>query len=83
MGGSEFLSSENESEEEERKEARKPKKKSGNVKVFRPNLSAGNRFTEDSRSSATNASILPVDDIVDKALKKQFEAHLADPNTPI
>ena len=83
MGGSEFLSSENESEEEERKEARKPKKKSGNVKVFRPNLSAGNRFTEDSRSSSTNASILPVDDIVDKALKKQFEAHLADPNTPI
>ena len=40
-------------EEEERKEAPKPKKKSGNVKVFRPNLSAGNRFTEDSRSSAT------------------------------
>ena len=59
MGGSGFLSSGNESEEEEKKEA--PKKKTA-PKVFRPNLTAGNRFTEDLRGASS--APLDVDDIV-------------------
>ncbi len=79
MGGSGFLSSGNESEEENKSQVIKRKK--APAKVFRPNLTAGNRFTEDLRSSQMDP--IDVDDVVAKALKKQFDAHLADPNAPI
>lgn len=69
MGGAGIFSSGGESgEEEEKKEA--PYGSSG-VRVFRPNLSASGRFTEDMQSTQQDSSI--------SELQREFDQHLARP----
>lgn len=69
MGGAGIFSSGGESgEEEEKKEA--PYGSSG-VRVFRPNLSASGRFTEDMQSTQQDSSL--------SELQREFDQHLARP----